>query len=54
MQIFVPLLAVLFIGLKLADIIAWSWLWVLAPLWFGLVVAMVWIIIAVIILVARK
>lgn len=27
------LLAVLFIGLKLAGIIAWSWWLVLAPLW---------------------
>ena len=28
------LLTVLFIGLKLAHIINWSWIWVLAPLWF--------------------
>lgn len=26
-------LALLFIGLKLSGIIAWPWLWVLAPLW---------------------
>ena len=26
-------LGLLFIGLKLADVIAWSWLWVLAPFW---------------------
>jgi hypothetical protein len=26
------LLTVLFIGLKLANIIAWSWFWVLSPL----------------------
>ena len=34
------LLAVLFIGLKLAGFIAWTWLWVLSPLWiwFGLIV----------------
>lgn len=30
------LLAVLFIGLKLTDNIAWSWLWVLSPLWLPL------------------
>ena len=30
---FIPLLAVLFIGLKLGGVIAWAWLWVLAPLW---------------------
>jgi hypothetical protein len=26
-------LTVLFIGLKLTGFIAWSWLWVLSPLW---------------------
>ena len=30
---FFGLLAVLFIGLKLGGVIAWGWLWVLAPLW---------------------
>jgi hypothetical protein len=30
---FFGLLAVLFIGLKLTGYIAWSWWWVLAPLW---------------------
>ena len=30
-------LAVLFIGLKLTGYIAWSWVWVLAPLWLPLV-----------------
>ena len=33
MSFFMSLLAVMFIGLKLAGIIAWSWWWVLAPLW---------------------
>lgn len=33
MNVFLPLLAVLFIGLKLTGYIAWSWLWVLSPLW---------------------
>ena len=27
------LLTVLFIGLKLTHVIAWTWWWVLAPLW---------------------
>ena len=26
-------LALLFIGLKLGGVIAWSWWWVLSPLW---------------------
>jgi len=30
---FFGLLTVLFIGLKLTGYIAWSWWWVLAPLW---------------------
>lgn len=30
---FCGLLTVLFIALKLTDIISWSWLWVLAPIW---------------------
>ncbi len=29
------LLTVLFIGLKLTNCIAWSWLWVLSPLWIS-------------------
>lgn len=36
---FYGLLALLFIGLKLANVIAWSWLWVLAPLWVPAAVA---------------
>lgn len=36
MQIgFAGLLAVAFIVLKLTGYIAWSWLWVLSPLWIG-------------------
>ena len=37
-------LAVLFIGLKLAGIITWSWLWVLAPIWIQLILAVIGII----------
>lgn len=37
---FVGLLTIVFIALKLMGHIAWSWWWVLSPLWipFGLVV----------------
>lgn len=35
---FLGALALLFIGLKLAGIITWSWVWVLAPLWIPLAV----------------
>ncbi len=30
---FSGLLTVLFVGLKLADVIDWSWWWILSPLW---------------------
>ena len=33
---FCSLLTILFIGLKLGGVIAWSWWWVLAPLWIPL------------------
>jgi hypothetical protein len=39
---FAGLLAILFIGLKLGGVIAWSWLWVLSPLWIPLGLAL-WI-----------
>lgn len=34
---FLGLLTVAFIVLKLINVITWSWVWVLAPLWGGLV-----------------
>ena len=44
---FINLLAILFIGLKLAAIIEWPWLLVLSPLYPGLVVLFVFIVAAV-------
>ena len=38
---FLGLLTVLFIGLKLTNVIAWSWAWVLAPIWMPLLIALV-------------
>jgi len=32
---FLGLLTIVFITLKLTGVIAWSWWWVLAPLWGG-------------------
>jgi fatty acid desaturase len=32
---FVGALTILFIALKLVGVIAWSWVWVLSPLWIG-------------------
>lgn len=42
---FVSLLAIVFIVLKLCDVITWSWWWVLAPIWIPFGVAMVLIVI---------
>lgn len=33
---FYGLLAIVFITFKLTGVIAWSWWWVLAPIWAGL------------------
>ena len=32
---FVGLLTIAFIVLKLTDVINWSWLWVLSPMWIS-------------------
>ena len=45
MKYFLPMLAILFIGLKLSGAIEWSWLWVLSPLWIGLLSAVIMTII---------
>jgi Flp pilus assembly protein TadB len=45
-------LLILFIALKLTKVIAWSWLWVLSPLWIPAAVALVVLLIALIVLVA--
>ena len=38
---FLSLLTLLFIGLKLTGYIAWSWWWVLAPIWISAILAAV-------------
>ena len=46
-----PLLLVAFIVLKLCNVITWSWIWVLAPLWGPMVLGIIAIcIIAILIL----
>lgn len=42
---FAGLLTILFIGLKLTGYIAWSWWWVLAPLWISVAIVVVMIIV---------
>ena len=45
---FTTLLAVAFIVLKLCNVITWSWLWVLAPLWIPFAI---WLVVVVAILI---
>ncbi len=45
---FIYLLAILFIGLKLTGHIAWSWIWVLSPIWISFVIAVVFLAIYVV------
>ena len=45
---FADLLLILFIGLKLAGVISWSWIWVLAPIWIPLGICVISVIVMVI------
>lgn len=38
---FTGLLTITFIVLKLCNVITWSWVWVLSPLWIGLIISLV-------------
>lgn len=42
---FIGLLTVAFVVLKLCGIIAWSWWWVLSPLWINAILVVVLIVI---------
>lgn len=44
-----PLLFVLFLGLKLGNVIDWPWVWVFAPLWVPILVGTLLIVIVLII-----
>lgn len=41
---FIGLLVIVFIVLRLCNMIAWSWWWVLAPLWIPVAIAIICII----------
>lgn len=38
---FAGLLTILFVALKLTGVIAWPWVWVLAPLWISFLIWLV-------------
>lgn len=44
---FAGLLTIVFVVLKLCGVIAWSWWWVLSPLWMS---AILWVTLVIIIL----
>jgi glucan phosphoethanolaminetransferase (alkaline phosphatase superfamily) len=52
---FVGLLTIVFIVLKLCNVIKWSWIWVLSPLWISAIIAIFVLLICLIIglLIAR-
>ena len=50
----IGVLGLIFITLKLTGHIAWSWLWVLAPFWIPLAIALLIILGAVIYEIFRK
>jgi len=45
---FVGLLTIVFIVLKLVNVIAWSWFWVLSPMWIGFIIFILIIILLVV------
>lgn len=51
---FFGLLAIVFITLKLLGYIAWSWWWVLAPLWAPVVVVLVVALVIFLVAITRK
>ena len=46
---FLGMLTLIFITLKLTNYIAWSWVWVLAPLWGGFLLGIVMLVITAVI-----
>ena len=42
---FTGALTILFIGLKLTNVITWSWLWVLSPIWISFLIGLAFVII---------
>lgn len=51
---FVGLLTIVFIVLKLLDKIAWSWLWVLSPIWITVLIVIVVLLIGLVFIALSK
>lgn len=50
---FVGLLTIVFITLKLTNFIAWSWWWVLSPIWISILIVLVVLFVVVLIATLR-
>ena len=51
---FLEALFLLFLGLKLGNVIDWSWWWVFSPIWIPLAAIGIFIIVFVIILIVKN
>lgn len=51
---FCGLLTILFIALKLTNVITWSWWWVLAPMWIPFAIVLLFIIFGAIFVAFKK
>lgn len=50
---FTGLLTLIFITLKLTDVITWSWVWVLSPLWIPAVIVVAIAVLIILAVVSR-
>tara|TARA_R110000772_G_scaffold58631_1_gene133114 strand:- start:33 stop:230 length:198 start_codon:yes stop_codon:yes gene_type:complete len=48
------LMGVMFIGLRIAGVISWPWVWVLAPFWIPLVLGVIFLLIFLVIAVIAE
>ncbi len=44
---FCSVLTIVFIVLKLCDVIHWSWIWVLSPLWIPIILVILFLLFAI-------
>ena len=51
---FTGLLAIVFIVLKLTNVIEWSWVWVLSPIWIPIAIYIFVLLIAIIVAILRR
>jgi len=47
LELLIVLLTVVFITLKLTEVIDWSWRWILAPIWIPIVLVLILVILAI-------